>query len=99
MSDVRAPAPRPPKPNPPIVRTRAADAAAAKQACKVLLKAVVSSYQGDVALSTVRTQMVKRAPSFDARKLGYKSFSEFLRDHEDVVTLVSDGRRQRVSAA
>ena len=46
--------------------------------------------------SAVKAQMKRMDPSFSEKSLGYKSFSEFLRSHDDLVELDESSTARRV---
>jgi uncharacterized LabA/DUF88 family protein len=87
------------KPKEEVVKD--AKASEALQACRDLLRVVMQGVgpNEEVTLNKLKARMVANVPTFDHRKLGYRSFTEFLRAQDDVVTVLRDGRRYRVRAA
>lgn len=72
-------------------------AGAAKEACRKLLAVVIATFgDEEITLNKLKNRLVEKVPTFDHKKLGYPTFTAFLRDNADVVTLLQDGRRYRV---
>lgn len=105
-----APAAQVQKTAPPVVRTAApvepgAAALAAKDkargqaiaALRTLLKAFVT--EEEMTLNKVRGRIMDQVPTFDPKKLGYKTFTEFLGEQPDVVEVIRQGRRVRIKKA
>ena len=70
---------------------------AAIAAVRTLLRAVIGQFgDEEITLNKLRARMVGNVPNFDHRRLGYPTFTQFLREQPDIVTVLRDGRRFRV---
>lgn len=83
-------------PGPTAAETAAAESAAAS---RLLARALQQGERDDAEwmhLSMVKTFMRRMDPSFSEKALGYRSFSEFLLDHEEIAEMEESGHERLV---
>lgn len=69
----------------------------ALDAIRTLLGKVIGD--AEVTPRVLKGRLVEAVPAFDPQKLGYRSFTAFLREQSDIVTVVGNGRRLKVTRA